>query len=162
LERAGEIWVSLVKGQGGTPVDKPRAWGDTWQVTACAATAGLVMRKIAAFTPPPGYRAGGYKSLNKGFYLEGSLRHIFVRAPPTQPKRDPQRDPAGGRRRPRRMTLRGACALLRAGARRPGRCCFTPAPVGSRHVFLDTARLRRGLVSRFCVAHARGGISRPI
>ena len=32
LSARGEVRVALAAGQGGTPFDKPRKWGDTWQV----------------------------------------------------------------------------------------------------------------------------------
>ncbi len=33
LSHTGHIRVALAAGQGGTLVDKPRLWGDTWQVS---------------------------------------------------------------------------------------------------------------------------------
>ena len=44
LEGQGQIFVTLCKGQGGTPADKPmRAWHDSWQVVSMAANAGLIL-----------------------------------------------------------------------------------------------------------------------
>lgn len=55
--------VSLAQGQGGTPVDKQRVWGDHWQLTAQAACAGLILKEVHEFFPPPGYTSCGYKSM---------------------------------------------------------------------------------------------------
>ena len=44
LENEGQIFVTLCKGQGGTPADRPmRAWHDSWQVVSMAANAGLIL-----------------------------------------------------------------------------------------------------------------------
>eukprot|EP00960_Hanusia_phi_P055231 762919-Hanusia_phi.AAC.5 len=49
-------------GQGGTPLDKPRCWGDSWQITAQAAAAGLILIRMFPFEAPEGYSSSGYKS----------------------------------------------------------------------------------------------------
>jgi 25S rRNA (uracil2634-N3)-methyltransferase len=71
------IRVALAAGQGGTPIDKPRLWGDTWQVTAQAAEAGLLLCEVKPFRPPAGYYCRGYRSQDKGFRLSGALVHVF-------------------------------------------------------------------------------------
>lgn len=78
MEEGGEVRVSLAQGQGGTPVDKQRVWGDHWQLTAQAACAGLILKEVHEFFPPPGYTSCGYKSMNKEFRLQNSLEHVLV------------------------------------------------------------------------------------
>lgn len=42
--------MTLCKGQGGTPADKPmRAWHDSWQVVSMAANAGLILVRADPF-----------------------------------------------------------------------------------------------------------------
>ena len=42
--------MTLCKGQGGTPADRPmRAWHDSWQVVSMAANSGLILTKIIPF-----------------------------------------------------------------------------------------------------------------
>ena len=74
----GQIRVSLAAGQGGTPIDKPRLWGDTWQVAEQGAMAQLLLAEVYPFLAPPGYYCRGYKSQDKGFHLTGAMQHIFV------------------------------------------------------------------------------------
>jgi len=74
----GQIRVSLAAGQGGTPIDKPRLWGDTWQVTEQGAIARLLLAEVYPFLAPPGYYCRGYKSQDKGFHLTGALQHVFI------------------------------------------------------------------------------------
>ncbi|EKX39733.1 hypothetical protein GUITHDRAFT_154356 [Guillardia theta CCMP2712] len=78
LTSIGEIRVALCAGQGGTPQDKPRCWGDSWQITAQAAAAGLILIRMFPFEAPEGYSSSGYKSQNKGFRTEEGLVHVFV------------------------------------------------------------------------------------
>lgn len=50
LEEGGEVYVSLCRGQGGTPADWPRRkWHDSWQVVAMAACADLVLQEVVPF-----------------------------------------------------------------------------------------------------------------
>lgn len=50
LDEGGEIYVSLCRGQGGTPADRPcRKWHDSWQVVAMAACADLVLQEVIPF-----------------------------------------------------------------------------------------------------------------
>jgi len=50
LESKGQIFVTLCKGQGGTPADKPmRAWHDSWKVVSMAANAGLILTGVRPF-----------------------------------------------------------------------------------------------------------------
>lgn len=49
----GKILVTLCKGQGGTKADKPqREWCNSWQVTAKAANAGLMLNRVSLFEGP--------------------------------------------------------------------------------------------------------------
>ena len=50
LEDRGQVLMTLCKGQGGTPADRPRrAWHDSWQVVAMAADADLILVKVVPF-----------------------------------------------------------------------------------------------------------------
>lgn len=56
--------MSLCKGQGGTPADKPmRAWPDSWQVVSMAANAGLILREVWSFVASdfPEYSCTGFR-----------------------------------------------------------------------------------------------------
>ena len=63
LHEDGEVYVSLCKGQGGTPVDQPREWHDTWQVVAMAACANLILNKLIPFSMDvfPQYTNTGFR-----------------------------------------------------------------------------------------------------
>ena len=63
LHEDGEVYVSLCKGQGGTPVDQPREWHDTWQVVAMAACANLILNKLIPFSMDvfPQYSNTGFR-----------------------------------------------------------------------------------------------------
>ena len=51
LTPEGQVLVTLCKGQGGTPADRPmRAWHDSWQVVSMAANASLVLKAIRPFS----------------------------------------------------------------------------------------------------------------
>ncbi|XP_062610331.1 ferredoxin-fold anticodon-binding domain-containing protein 1-like [Saccostrea cucullata] len=85
LDVGGEIYVTLCKGQGGTPADNPRRkWPDSWQVVAMAACANLVLQEIVPFHADKHseYTSTGFRSQDKGFNTEGALTHIFVRTEP--------------------------------------------------------------------------------
>lgn len=82
LEEGGEVYVSLCRGQGGTPADRPRRkWHDSWQVVAMAACADLVLQEVVPFVAHSlsDYSSTGFRSQDKGFNTEGALTHIFVR-----------------------------------------------------------------------------------
>lgn len=64
LTPQGHVMVTLCKGQGGTPADRPqRAWPDSWQVVSMAANAGLILSEIHPFHPGdfPGYFCTGFR-----------------------------------------------------------------------------------------------------
>lgn len=81
LANEGEILLSLCKGQGGTPVDAIREWGDSWQVVSQSAYAGLLLTRIHPFDDirPPGYRPTGRRGNDLEFSLEGALTHVFAK-----------------------------------------------------------------------------------
>ena len=80
LDLEGEVHVTLCKGQGGTPVDEPREYGNTWKVVEMAAGAGLMLTHVLPFCPAdfPGYLATGYRSQGKPFSVDGALTHVFT------------------------------------------------------------------------------------
>ncbi|XP_061166959.1 ferredoxin-fold anticodon-binding domain-containing protein 1-like [Saccostrea echinata] len=85
LDDGGEIYVTLCKGQGGTPADQPRRkWHDSWQVVAMAACANLVLKEVVPFVAEKlsEYTSTGFRSQDKGFNTDGALTHIFVRTEP--------------------------------------------------------------------------------
>ncbi|XP_064603588.1 ferredoxin-fold anticodon-binding domain-containing protein 1 homolog [Liolophura sinensis] len=85
LAPQGHVMVTLCKGQGGTPADRPqRAWPDSWQVVSMAANAGLILSEIHPFHPGdfPGYLCTGFRSQDKWFHIDGALTHMFTRAAP--------------------------------------------------------------------------------
>ena len=56
--------MTLCKGQGGTPADRPmRAWHDSWQVVSMAANAGLILKEVWPFvvTDFPEYACTGFR-----------------------------------------------------------------------------------------------------
>ena len=70
LEGQGQIMVTLCKGQGGTPADKPmRKWCDSWQVVSMAANSDLVLTEVIPFSTEKfiQYRCTGYRFVKK-FY----------------------------------------------------------------------------------------------
>lgn len=86
LRDDGQVWVTLCRGQGGTPLDEqraPRAFGDTWQIVLCAADAGLLLLdahlcpvdKLEAL----GYYSVGYQLREKAFWTHDSVTHVFVK-----------------------------------------------------------------------------------
>ncbi|KAM6984112.1 ferredoxin-fold anticodon-binding domain-containing protein 1 [Tautogolabrus adspersus] len=85
LAEDGEIHVSLCNGQGGTPVDHPkREWHNSWQVTAMAAEAHLILNDVHPFESGKyqSYKCTGYRSQDKGFHVEKGLVHVFTRSLP--------------------------------------------------------------------------------
>ncbi|KAK5858476.1 hypothetical protein PBY51_002611 [Eleginops maclovinus] len=88
LSEDGEIHVSLCNGQGGTPADHPkREWHNSWQVTAMAAEAHLILSHVRPFESDKyqSYKCTGYRSQDKGFHVEKGLLHVFTRSLPFSP-----------------------------------------------------------------------------
>lgn len=81
LDSEGEVHVTLCKGQGGTPVDEPRDYGNTWKVVEMAADAGLMLTRVLPFSSAnfPGYLGTGYRSQGKPFSVDSALTHVFTR-----------------------------------------------------------------------------------
>uniref|UniRef100_H3CX86 Ferredoxin-fold anticodon binding domain containing 1 n=1 Tax=Tetraodon nigroviridis TaxID=99883 RepID=H3CX86_TETNG len=85
LAEGGEVHVSLCNGQGGTPADQPkREWHNSWQVTAMAAEAQLILTEVRPFESEKNqsYKCTGYRSQDKGFHVEKALVHVFTRSLP--------------------------------------------------------------------------------
>ena len=64
LTEDGQVMVTLCKGQGGTPADKPlRSWHNSWQVVAQAAPSGFTLAQIQNFDASkfPGYHSVGFR-----------------------------------------------------------------------------------------------------
>ncbi|KAH9519144.1 hypothetical protein Btru_074837 [Bulinus truncatus] len=83
LTDEGLIYVTLCKGQGGTPADQPlRSWHDSWQILAMAANAGFLLASVVAFDIScfPGYHSTGFRFQDKSFNTEGALTHIFEKS----------------------------------------------------------------------------------
>ena len=78
----GEIWLSLCRGQGGTPVDESgRGYENSWKILELAAESGLILTEVRPFLNSdwPGYTSTGYRGNDKGFKIEGALMHVFTR-----------------------------------------------------------------------------------
>ena len=56
----GRVAVSLCRGQGGTPVDDMRVWGDTWQVVPMAAHGQFILVSLYNWESPEGYVQSGF------------------------------------------------------------------------------------------------------
>ena len=86
----GEVWVTLMAGQGGTASERPgtaRRWEDSWQIVAQAAAADLVLVRVHAMGDAElaslqglGYGAVGFRSQDRAFRTAGALTHVFARA----------------------------------------------------------------------------------
>uniref|UniRef100_A0A3B5LHZ1 FDX-ACB domain-containing protein n=1 Tax=Xiphophorus couchianus TaxID=32473 RepID=A0A3B5LHZ1_9TELE len=88
LAEDGEVHVSLCNGQGGTPADQPkREWHNSWQVSAMAAEAHLILSAVRHFESDnlPSYKSTGYRSQDKGFHVGKALLHVFSRSAPFTP-----------------------------------------------------------------------------
>jgi hypothetical protein len=82
-----EVRISLVKGQGGTPMDQDLgAAANTWRVVESAHGAGLVLAAVEPFAPPEGYRCVGRRGRDASFWLGGSLTHVFVKGSGSSPR----------------------------------------------------------------------------
>ena len=81
LADKGEVHVTLCCGQGGTPADSGcRGYKNSWKVVEMAAEGGLVLDRVEPFmrSDTPGYTPTGYRGhSDKGFNLDGALRHVF-------------------------------------------------------------------------------------
>ena len=84
LDSKGEIWLTLCKGQGGTPNDGHRCYNDSWKVVELAADAGFMLSRIEPFSEHDhsNYTATGYRSQNKPFCRDGALIHVFTKYRP--------------------------------------------------------------------------------
>ncbi|XP_060080762.1 ferredoxin-fold anticodon-binding domain-containing protein 1 homolog [Ylistrum balloti] len=83
LKENGKILVTLCKGQGGSPADKPmRAWHNSWQVISMAANAGFILRRAVPFQTGSykQYNSTGFRSQDKGFHTERAITHVFEKA----------------------------------------------------------------------------------
>ncbi|CAH1267856.1 FDXACB1 [Branchiostoma lanceolatum] len=88
LSAEGQVYVTLCRGQGGTPADQPqRAWHNSWQAVAMAAEAGLTLTEVVPFCAENWevYMPSGYRSRDKAFHIEGALTHIFRQSCPLAP-----------------------------------------------------------------------------
>ena len=77
----GEIWVTLCKGQGGTPIDNlSRGYENSWKIVEQAAEGGLILSNTFPFVSSDwvGYSQTGYRGSDKGFILEGAVIHVFT------------------------------------------------------------------------------------
>ncbi|CAJ1363826.1 unnamed protein product [Effrenium voratum] len=95
LAEKGEVVVSLLRGQGGTPFElEERRPKDTWQVQELAMEAGLLLVRVTSFPEAElatlGYQRTGFRGQGlhgstkevyqeRGFNSEGSLTHCFAR-----------------------------------------------------------------------------------
>ncbi|XP_033752109.1 ferredoxin-fold anticodon-binding domain-containing protein 1-like [Pecten maximus] len=83
LKENGKILVTLCKGQGGSPADKPmRAWQNSWQVVSMAANTGFILRRAVPFQTDSyeQYNSTGFRSQDKGFHTERAITHVFEKA----------------------------------------------------------------------------------
>lgn len=90
---SGRVWVSLCRGQGGTPGDCPhRGYQNTWKVVEMAAEGHFVLDRVEPFSLSgyPEYTPTGYRGeSDKGFGIDGALKHIFRSPSPSQPSLHP-------------------------------------------------------------------------
>jgi len=75
----GELHIPLAPGQGGTPIDEPRKFGNHWHVVQAAGNAGLDLVAVTPydFTPFKGYSVTGRRGAQMTFRSHGSLLHVF-------------------------------------------------------------------------------------
>jgi len=81
---SGCVVVTLCKGQGGTPFDCiQRVAADTWKVVELGAEEGMVLTQVEKLNVGvySQYSQVGYRSLDKGFHVEGSIIHVFKSSP---------------------------------------------------------------------------------
>ena len=88
LRPSGEIHVSLCRGQGGTPDDSTqRGYNNSWKITEMATEGKFILHQVEPFRTSdfPGYIPTGYRGhTDKGFNLDGALRHVFKFPSPSQ------------------------------------------------------------------------------
>ena len=84
LARNGQLWITLLAGQGGTCLDPlTRPVGDTWQIVHAGADAGLLLRAATHVSvdslgyEPTGRRAN--QRLTPSRLRHGLLVHVFSR-----------------------------------------------------------------------------------
>jgi len=89
LAPGGQLWVTLLAGQGGTPLDPiPRPPGDTWQIQLAAAEGGLLVTgahpadidALAARGYVPTGRTAGAVPVGEARKRKGMLVHVLERA----------------------------------------------------------------------------------
>ena len=79
---SGEIWITLCRGQGGTPLDcNERGYKNSRKITELAAEVHLILSDLQPFrlSDWPEYTPTGYRGLDKGFLLNDALTHIFTK-----------------------------------------------------------------------------------
>ena len=76
----GELWLTLLSGQGGTPLDplSSRKWGDTWQLQHEAARAGLIVHSV---------EPADIDALDAAGYVPGGRGHRATRLGPKRQSR---------------------------------------------------------------------------
>jgi len=82
IKENGQILVTLCNGQGGTPMDNPkRHWNDSWKIVEMAAHGNFILTRVEPFLWQSfqNYIVTGYRSLEKQFYIAGSLIHFFIK-----------------------------------------------------------------------------------
>ena len=82
LDSEGEIWLTLCRGQGGTPVDcLQRGYENSWKVVELAGEAGLVLSHVQPFCCQdwPQYRPTGYRGSDGHFVTSSALTHTFTK-----------------------------------------------------------------------------------
>jgi hypothetical protein len=99
LVPTGELWITLLSGQGGTPLDPiQRSAGDTWQIMQQAAGAGLLVRDVesadldvleAAGYAPTGRRKEGL-ALGAQRKQKGLVVHVLAAESRQQASRLPR------------------------------------------------------------------------
>lgn len=79
----GEIWVTLCRGQGGTPLEEEtvhkRGYNNSWKIVELAAECQLILAEIKPFQDWAGYMPSGYRGNNKSFDTRGAITHIFTK-----------------------------------------------------------------------------------
>ncbi|OQS04505.1 hypothetical protein THRCLA_03274 [Thraustotheca clavata] len=80
----GQVWVTLCAGQGGTQAETiVRAFGDTWQVAQCAASANYLLYNVHEAPVDAlyqlGYNSVGHRLQEKAFRNQAGLTHVFCR-----------------------------------------------------------------------------------
>lgn len=102
LAPRGELWITLLSGQGGTPLDPvSRVSGDTWQLQEQAAAAGLLVTGVASADlealAAAGYHATGRRKegLSLGMARKSKGLVVHVLAPEGSPLSSAQKIDGG-------------------------------------------------------------------